>query len=381
MSSNNLSDLICPISDYTWDHKKSIGNGGNGYVFKGKRNRDNVIVAIKILNEHELFRNFDGKRQFIREITLLHNNVHPFCLKLINFCIDTPAIITPFMEQGSLDAFLDPTLKNYTPLTPTQKMCTLYSICSTMDAIHSIGIIHRDFKPSNVFMKKNEEYFDSYIADFGSARMVGNNIKLTECPYGTPHHQAPESFFTDDYDQSVDVYSFGVSYLQYFKYNAIDKYDNGDKVIRNAYKIALSIKEGRRYKKPDNMSKKQYDIYLKCTDLNITKRPTFEQLAEIFENDTTIWFEDVDDKKYREYIEICKNICQEYKKNHNQIPDLSPQSSNASLNLSRSARNRLSGRSSSLSATTSSEQLSPTSSTSPSSRCKTHKYSKGFPDE
>ena len=90
-----------------------------------------------------------NQKDLMRELSLLANLNHPFCLPLVNFSLNPePTIITPFMPNGNLLTLI----LNPDASLSTQKMCSLYAICSTMEFLHSIGIIHRACSSNNILM-------------------------------------------------------------------------------------------------------------------------------------------------------------------------------------------------------------------------------------
>src|SRR5438105_7495303 len=74
---------------------------------------------------------------------------------------------------------------------------------------HAQGIVHRDVKPANI-MRLSDGCVK--IMDFGIARMLRKNTRLTQAGYiiGTPQYMAPEQFLNDDVDAQCDIWAYGV---------------------------------------------------------------------------------------------------------------------------------------------------------------------------
>ena len=66
---------------------------------------------------------------------------------------------------------------------------------------------HRDLKPENVLVT---EFLAFKVADFGTARAKKNSDDVQSTQLGTPLYTAPEVIQGNDYNESVDVYSFGL---------------------------------------------------------------------------------------------------------------------------------------------------------------------------
>ncbi len=99
---------------------------------------------------------------------------------------------------------------------------------SALHFLHQNGIIHRDIKPSNILVSAQGH---AIIADFGLARLsrtsilsddhglnefdyeVGSDKTLAWC--GTLEYMAPEILRREYYDNSVDLYSLGISMFQF----------------------------------------------------------------------------------------------------------------------------------------------------------------------
>ena len=76
-----------------------------------------------------------------------------------------------------------------------------------LDYMHSKGFIHRDLKPANIIFQDDKGFWLKII-DFGFAMDKTKIYNLKTC--GTPGYIAPEIFYTENYCEKVDIFSFGV---------------------------------------------------------------------------------------------------------------------------------------------------------------------------
>ncbi len=112
------------------------------------------------------------------------------------------AIVIEFIEGANLDIGAFKVGLEY--------LNVLWQIACGLKDIHQAGVIHRDIKPNNIRLD-NEGVVK--IIDFGLAR--SSDEAKTHSIIGTPIFMAPElwSDKTVSFDQSIDVYAFGVTCL------------------------------------------------------------------------------------------------------------------------------------------------------------------------
>ena len=79
-------------------------------------------------------------------------------------------------------------------------------ICEALAACQSLDIIHRDIKPQNIFITESGHY---KLGDFGIAHTVERTSTATTRA-GTVSFMAPEVYFGERYNQTVDIYSLGM---------------------------------------------------------------------------------------------------------------------------------------------------------------------------
>jgi serine/threonine kinase PknH len=96
-------------------------------------------------------------------------------------------------------------LKRFGPLTPVRAVAIIRQVASALDAAHESGVMHRDVKPENILITRDEF---AYLADLGIANAATDD-KLTEpgTAVGTYAYLAPERFTDDEVTYRADIYA------------------------------------------------------------------------------------------------------------------------------------------------------------------------------
>jgi serine/threonine-protein kinase len=92
-------------------------------------------------------------------------------------------------------------------------------VCFALGEAHRAGIVHRDVKPSNIFLHRAATGQVPKVLDFGIATIVGDaalsqSLTLDGSLLGTPAYMAPERFRARSYGGQSDVYSVGIMLFQ-----------------------------------------------------------------------------------------------------------------------------------------------------------------------
>ena len=93
---------------------------------------------------------------------------------------------------------------------PTERILRLaHAAASALGAVHELGIVHCDLKPSNIFAVARPGRDELWkFLDFGTSTVVMNAV-ASEALYGTPRYMAPEQSVGLDVDGRADQFSLG----------------------------------------------------------------------------------------------------------------------------------------------------------------------------
>jgi serine/threonine-protein kinase len=180
--------------------------GGMGRVFKARHLSSGRICAIKVIHSH-LANLPQYRSRFAREGKILRSLHHPNIVPIFDRGeIDgTPFIDTEFAEDQDLSLLMK------TELAPDTILAVLEQAAEGLEAAHDKGIIHRDIKPGNLLVGREEGRPKIMIADFGVA--WGTEFATTHTPdgkaVGTPGFMAPECMKGQLADRRADIYSLG----------------------------------------------------------------------------------------------------------------------------------------------------------------------------
>jgi putative nucleotidyltransferase with HDIG domain len=188
----------------------SMGRGGMGVVYKA---HDRVLdegVALKVLRP-EIAEDPEMTRRFQSEIKLARRVTHRNVCRIHEYGQDGPlAYISMELISGS---DLKEVVRVQGGLMADGAFDVALEIAAGLQAIHDVGIIHRDLKTQNILIDSRGLV---RLLDFGIAKEGGSQLTATGMIVGTPEYMSPEQAKGGRIDLRSDIYALGIVIFELF---------------------------------------------------------------------------------------------------------------------------------------------------------------------
>jgi tetratricopeptide (TPR) repeat protein/predicted Ser/Thr protein kinase len=186
--------------------QRMLGEGGMGAVYKAYDVDLDRTVALKLIRPG-LAMDANVSARFKQELLLASKISHKNILRIhdLGDAAGVKFISMAYVEGQDLHQLLIDNGK----LPVERAMKIARQLCAALDAAHAEGVVHRDFKPQNILLDKNEQV---YVTDFGLAKSLESDAGLSRSGefLGTPRYMAPEQVEGRGIDHRVDLYALGL---------------------------------------------------------------------------------------------------------------------------------------------------------------------------
>jgi tetratricopeptide (TPR) repeat protein len=195
-----------------------LNRGGMGEVYEAEDLELKERVALKTLLP-EIACDSRMLARFKQEIQLSRRIGHPNVCRVFDIerhiSANSPGESVVFLSMEFLDGeTLSARIHREGRLSEAFTLELLEQMAAALDAAHRTGVIHRDFKPSNVMLVPNGTDIRAVVTDFGLARsFISDEATQTFTGHvmGTPDYMAPELFNNVPASVASDMYALGVS--------------------------------------------------------------------------------------------------------------------------------------------------------------------------
>lgn len=187
---------------------RRVGAGGMGQVYRARHVILRHDVALKLLSS-ELTRDPVMRERFVREAQATNLLKHPNIVDIWDVAEEGNRVflVMEFLEGESLAQRMQSG-----PLGVREAVEVAIPVCHALGRAHSLGVVHRDVKPENVFLVRDPSgALRVKVLDFGIVHMRGE-VRLTMPGevFGTPEYLASELARGEPCGPASDLYALGV---------------------------------------------------------------------------------------------------------------------------------------------------------------------------
>jgi eukaryotic-like serine/threonine-protein kinase len=183
-----------------------LARGSVSQLYVAESRKHGELVVMKVTpskrNESGVDQSFE---RFLQEYEIAQRLHHPNIVRLheLGIADDHAYLSMEYFPLGDLRSALRH------GLSVGEALAFAGQIARVLQAIHAVGILHRDLKPGNVMLRTHSQLA---LIDFGLAKQLEYDTELTDhgLILGTPHYMSPEQGHGEPIDARTDIYSLGV---------------------------------------------------------------------------------------------------------------------------------------------------------------------------
>jgi serine/threonine protein kinase len=188
-----------------------LASSSHSSVYLAERESTGIKMVLKVLQQipDATDENIAAFERFLQEYELIADIDHPNVVRIHDLGVadDHAHIAMEYLDGGDLkqrisEGIMAPVAAKY-----------MRQIASALETVHNVGILHRDLKPGNIMLRRDNSVA---LIDFGLARRLRLDMDITDKGeiFGTPYYMSPEQGHGDEIDERSDIYSLGVIFFE-----------------------------------------------------------------------------------------------------------------------------------------------------------------------
>jgi serine/threonine protein kinase/CheY-like chemotaxis protein len=195
--------------------ESKIGSGAFGTVYRATHLELDNPVAVKVLQTN-VETGSEAVARFRREGISACRVKHPSAVSVLDFGVSAGGVAYLVMELLEGHSLAEE-LERRRTFSSMRCVEILLPVCEALSEAHKAGVVHRDVKPSNIFLHRTPRGEVVKVLDFGIAKIADSaaaQSTIRGTVLGTPAYMAPERLSGQPYDGKADVYALGVMLYQ-----------------------------------------------------------------------------------------------------------------------------------------------------------------------
>src|SRR6185437_10478011 len=146
---------------------KILGRGGMGSVWTAQHLGLDIPCAVKFI-EGDFASMPEAHQRFEREAKAAAQLRSPHVVQILDHgvCEGKPYIAMELLEGEDLGKRLQKTGK----IAPAELVTVITQVCRALTKAHALGVVHRDLKPDNIFLVRDDDREIAKVLDFGIAK-------------------------------------------------------------------------------------------------------------------------------------------------------------------------------------------------------------------
>jgi serine/threonine protein kinase len=260
-----------------------VGAGGMQQVYRALDTSLNRIVALKVP------KNDSARKRFQRSAAMSAKVTHPNVAKTFDYLDEKnhQYLIEEFIVGEDLKSRF---ASHFFYLDPHLAAHVFHHLLKGLSAVHSVGVIHRDMKPSNVMVSCDPDIAMIKITDFGISKMMEEELEEnmqdedsmfgSDTIVGALPYMAPEVIGNkEDISLKADVWSVGAILYELL---------TGERPFGDGLSAVANIVKGKLPAKPSlltnnsqfsALSEDLWQLLIKCFTADPDKRPNAKDLV------------------------------------------------------------------------------------------------------
>ncbi len=223
-----------------------LGQGGMGRVYRAFDKQLDRMVAIKVVRQG-MMGSEEALKRFKQELLLASKVSHKNILRIHDMgeVGDVKFISMAYVEGQDLHEIL-----RETPKLPWERVLSFArQLADALAAAQAEGVVHRDLKPQNILVGRDDHL---YVSDFGLAKSFeddgSSGMTKTGAFMGTPRYMSPEQVEGNPVDHRSDIYAYG---LILYEMSTGDVPFSGESTLKLMYQRIQTTPKNPKLLNPD----------------------------------------------------------------------------------------------------------------------------------